>query len=152
MASVLTDEQRSAARQLFRECKPHPRDTGPRTREVYKKLFGAEMDTHSDLERQDIVGELLRIDKEIGALGEIRLPWAVAVTFLKFHVINRLVRKHGMPPAEAAARQVAALQEYDELIDQIMKDLIADWSSELNRQETERGLSPEVDNTTNSKE
>lgn len=57
---------------------------------------------------------------------ELYFPWAVTVNLLKLHIIGRLMRKHRLSIGEATAKQVTALMRYDPLIDQIMKDLIAE--------------------------
>jgi hypothetical protein len=57
---------------------------------------------------------------------ELYLPWSIAVNLLKIHIIGRLMNQHGMYIGDAVARQVTSLMNYDELIHQIMKDLIAE--------------------------
>ena len=52
---------------------------------------------------------------------ELSLPWSLCVELLKLHIINRLVRNHGMSLADATARQRAALSQYDALIDEILR-------------------------------
>lgn len=58
------------------------------------------------------------------AMDELHVPWKIAVNLLRLQIIGRLMRVYGMSMGEAYNRQQAAIQRYDELIDQIMNDLI----------------------------
>ena len=62
---------------------------------------------------------------------ELYFPWSVSVNLLKLHIIGRLVRKHGMTIGDAIFKHLVSLVRYDEVIDQIMKDLIAECKPEF---------------------
>lgn len=62
---------------------------------------------------------------------ELYLPWSVAVNLFKLHIIGRLVRNHGISIGDAISRHLLSIVKYDELIDQIMKDLIAECRPEF---------------------
>lgn len=57
---------------------------------------------------------------------EFPLRWGAAVCLFRFHIIDRLVRKHNMSVPDATARQQASLDLIDPTIVQIIKDLITE--------------------------
>ena len=62
---------------------------------------------------------------------DLYFPWGITVNLLKLHIIGRLVRNHSMSIGDAISRIMIALINYDELIDQIMNDLIAECRPEF---------------------
>lgn len=58
--------------------------------------------------------------------NELYLPWAMAVNLLKLHIIGRLMNVYNMGFGEAVARQTTALMNPDPLIEQLMKEFIAE--------------------------
>jgi len=56
---------------------------------------------------------------------EIHIPWGVAVSVLRIHLVNKLY-KHGYTPNEAIALLNAHANEYHPLLDQLFKELIAE--------------------------
>ena len=55
----------------------------------------------------------------------IFLPWNIGVATLKLEILNALVYTYKLDPVEAIYRQTRAVGQYDELIDIIMSDMIA---------------------------
>lgn len=63
---------------------------------------------------------------EIAMADELHLPWLVGVVGLHHEIINYLTKRHGMRLFEAYEHYNRALSQYDELIDKVMQQLIAD--------------------------
>ena len=57
---------------------------------------------------------------------EIYMPWSTTVNLLKLHIIGRLVYQYGLDMSAAVSKHITALYNYDETIDAIMKNLIAE--------------------------
>lgn len=56
---------------------------------------------------------------------EIYIPWKVGVKTLKLELLNIMVNQYGIDPEIAIRRHDRALSTYDELVDKIMRGLIA---------------------------
>ena len=57
---------------------------------------------------------------------EIHVPWQVGVNTLRVHLLGRLMKRHKMPMSKAYALIKHAGAAYDPLIDQLMKEFIAE--------------------------
>ena len=58
------------------------------------------------------------------AHDEIRIPWSVGVTLLKPMILNRLINKHDFVYKEAIYLWTKSINNYSELIDEIISELI----------------------------
>ena len=60
------------------------------------------------------------------AYDELYIPWGLACQLLKYHIINKLKRKHRMTAREAVTYVYSNTLNYDPLLDEIFKELIAE--------------------------
>lgn len=57
---------------------------------------------------------------------ELHISWGIGVSVFRIHLINKLVRKHGMTPNQAIGHLNDHACRYDPLLDQLFQELIAE--------------------------
>lgn len=56
----------------------------------------------------------------------LHLPWGMAVQLLKYHLINKLIKRESMSPNQALDLVYTSVLKYNPLIDQLFQELIAE--------------------------